>query len=494
MFFANHEVTLAGSGVAALLGLPGGLAERAGWLAADAQLRALETDDPLGRPGTGPVALGALAFELDSPGALVVPAVLYGRAADGTEWVTVTGEDTLPEPSREWLLSEACSPRRMEPTATMEIVEALPADYPDAVTRATLAIAAGGLRKVVLGRRIKVKASRELVASATLARLREDEPSSTAFLIGGEAGAFVGASPELLVSRRGARWSCRTRWPAPRRSTTRRPTACSGRPRTSRSTSWSSPTSPACSTPSAPSSWSPASPPLVALHTMAHLGTRIEGRLMAEGGAVPSALELVAALHPTPAVGGVPRAVALALIAALEPGPRGRWAGPVGWTDAAGDGDWMIGLRSAWLSGDCATLWAGAGIVAASDPERGAGRDDGEAACRCSRAWPRAPRPPRGGVPQVVPTRSGRSVLGAPSPRGGGLLVASGIATSKVAPWPGTERTLAEPPRISAIARTMERPSPLPPPVRAASSRQNRSNTRLAASGLSPGPLSETVM
>jgi menaquinone-specific isochorismate synthase len=90
---------------------------------------------------------------------------------------------------------------------------------------------------------------------------------------------------------------------------------------------------------------------------------------LAEAGRVPSVLELVAALHPTPAVGGVPRDDALALIAALEPGPRGSWAGPLGWIDAAGDGDWVVGLRSATLSGATATVWAGAGIVAASDPE-----------------------------------------------------------------------------------------------------------------------------
>jgi isochorismate synthase EntC len=102
---------------------------------------------------------------------------------------------------------------------------------------------------------------------------------------------------------------------------------------------------------------------------MAHLGTRIEGRLLEEGGHVPSALELVAELHPTPAVGGVPRAQALKLITALEPGPRGPWAGPVGWVDADGDGDWVIGLRSATIAANRVILWAGAGIVAASDPE-----------------------------------------------------------------------------------------------------------------------------
>ena len=79
-------------------------------------------------------------------------------------------------------------------------------------------------------------------------------------------------------------------------------------------------------------------------------------------------LGLLADLHPTPAVGGVPREEALAVIAELEPSPRGHWAGPVGWVDGSGDGQWMIGIRSAMVEGTQATLTAGAGIVAGSDP------------------------------------------------------------------------------------------------------------------------------
>jgi isochorismate synthase EntC len=111
----------------------------------------------------------------------------------------------------------------------------------------------------------------------------------------------------------------------------------------------------------------PAAPSLVAFRSVAHLGTRIEGELSGP----TSVLELLGALNPTAAVGGTPRAVALDFIAAGEPTPRGNWAGPVGWVDAQGDGEWMIGLRSARLhpEGDVVTLQAGAGIVAESDPE-----------------------------------------------------------------------------------------------------------------------------
>jgi isochorismate synthase len=83
----------------------------------------------------------------------------------------------------------------------------------------------------------------------------------------------------------------------------------------------------------------------------------------------PSALALAGLLHPTPAVGGLPRAEALAAIAALEGFDRGLYAGPVGWVDANGDGEWAVALRGAHLDGPRARLVAGAGIVAGSDPD-----------------------------------------------------------------------------------------------------------------------------
>jgi isochorismate synthase EntC len=82
----------------------------------------------------------------------------------------------------------------------------------------------------------------------------------------------------------------------------------------------------------------------------------------------PTALELARLLHPTPAVGGTPRAAALDLITRLERRDRGRYAGPVGWVDAAGDGEWAVALRGGEVHGRTAVLRAGAGIVAGSDP------------------------------------------------------------------------------------------------------------------------------
>jgi isochorismate synthase len=121
----------------------------------------------------------------------------------------------------------------------------------------------------------------------------------------------------------------------------------------------------------------PSEPSLVAFRSVAHLGTRIEGRLR-EPPEPPDILDLLGRMHPTPAVGGTPRQLALATIAEREPVPREYWAGPVGWVDAGGDGEWMIGIRSARLHADGRTLslHAGAGVVADSDPEAEAAETD----------------------------------------------------------------------------------------------------------------------
>jgi isochorismate synthase len=115
----------------------------------------------------------------------------------------------------------------------------------------------------------------------------------------------------------------------------------------------------------------PDAPSLYATDTMWHLGTRIEGQLKdasPDALAHTSSVALAALLHPTPAVGGTPRARAVQAIAELEPVPRGFYAGAVGWCDAQGDGDWHVALRCARVQGHEARLFAGAGIVADSIP------------------------------------------------------------------------------------------------------------------------------
>ena len=107
-------------------------------------------------------------------------------------------------------------------------------------------------------------------------------------------------------------------------------------------------------------------PYVLELPNLLHIASDLHGTL----GDGSSALDLVAALHPTAAVGGTPTAVAVDLIAELEPFDRGRYAGPVGWIDASGSGEWALALRSAQIADGRVTAYAGAGIVAGSVPVR----------------------------------------------------------------------------------------------------------------------------
>ena len=203
-------------------------------------------------------------------------------------------------------------------------------------------------------------------------RLRAVDPDAYTFAAPTNEGVIVGASPELLVSRRGLEVrSNPLAGSAPR----------SGDPDEDRANADALVSSakdreehaivvdavaetlrPFC----VELTWDP-EPVLRETPNIWHLSTRFRGVLKEPAA---SALELVAELHPTPAVAGTPRDGALGTIAELEPFDRGRYAGPVGWVDADGDGEWAIALRCAELRGDRATLYAGAGIVADSDPAK----------------------------------------------------------------------------------------------------------------------------
>jgi isochorismate synthase len=243
--------------------------------------------------------------------------------------------------------------------------------YMDAVRAATQSIRAGELRKVVLARQIRVEAGRVLDPRLLAARLRAVDPDAYTFIVPTARGVMVGASPELLVSKHGAEVrSNPLAGSAPR----------SGDPDQDRANAAALSSSnkdreeheivveavaeslhPFCEQ----LRWDP-EPVLLPTANVWHLSTRFHGVLRDSGTDV---LQLVGALHPTPAVGGSPREAALDAIERLEPFERGSYAGPVGWMDAEGDGEWAIALRCAELSGDRATLFAGAGIVADSDPE-----------------------------------------------------------------------------------------------------------------------------
>ncbi|HEX9683260.1 MAG TPA: isochorismate synthase [Acidimicrobiales bacterium] len=227
-------------------------------------------------------------------------------------------------------------------------------------------VRAGDAVKVVLGREIVVSTDRPLDPSVLAMRLHTAFPSCTAFHVDG----LVGASPELLVSRSGRRVRSH-----PLAGTAPRSGDPSADARLAASLLASAKERiehqitiarvhetllPHCSYLDAE-----AEPSVVAVANVQHLGTMVEGHL---SDPAPSSFELAVMLHPTPAVGGEPRDAALALIDELEPGDRGRYAGAVGWVDAAGDGEWMVAIRCAELVGAVAHVWAGVGIVEDSDP------------------------------------------------------------------------------------------------------------------------------
>lgn len=324
------------------------------------RLAEVDLDDEVGRPGCGPVAFGALPFRPDDPAELIVPARIVGRAADGTRWTTtIEGPRTDAPPAER--APGATGPGRFTVESSRP-----PQDWCDDVTTATDAIRAGRLDKVVLAREVLVHADREIDAAAVLARLAQVYPACHLFSVDG----FVGASPELLVSRHGDVVRAQ-----PMAGTTGR----RGDPVADTRLAAALLASPTYrfehqvtidmvhDTLLAYCSYLDyeAEPSVVTLANVAHLATMVEGRLSRPPASV---LELVRALHPTPAVCGRPRAEALALISELEHLDRGRYAGAVGWIDAAGNGEWAVSIRCAQLEGDRARLYAGNGIVADSDP------------------------------------------------------------------------------------------------------------------------------
>lgn len=369
LLFGHGGATgLAARGIA--MRLPAGLALEV--------LDAIEVDDAVRLPGCGAVVMGALPFSNTSSGELIVPRAVLGREVDGRFWrTTISGGARLDPEQLAEPVGDSDQPVGAEhdPPSSRSPDEFTLRPFPphdewcDAVAAAVTAIRNNrdGLLKVVLARQVVVEANRPIHPSRVATRLGALYPSCMVFSIDG----FVGASPELLVSRRGDAVASQ-----PLAGTIPR----SGDPEVDRQLAAellgsakerqehrlvvdevASRLRPHCTSLSVPEA-----PNIVPLRNVSHLGTRISGTL-APGAA--SALDLALLLHPTPAVAGTPTAEALAFLEAIEPGDRGRYTGPVGWMDARGDGDWAVAIRCAELDGHRARLYAGAGVVADSTPE-----------------------------------------------------------------------------------------------------------------------------
>lgn len=323
-----------------------------------------------GRTGAvPPVAVGALPFA-GGDATLRTPARVVRRTGPHQTWlIQIQPQDAGLTPFVPRPIEPAALPHR--PFTDLQMTaEPPPADYADAVRVAASRIRAGDLRKVVLARQIRVRAGRPLDPRLLAARLRAVDPDAYTFVAPTAGGVLVGASPELLVSKRGREIRSNPlagsapRFGDPqedRRSA--RALEASAKDRDEHRIvveSVAETLEPFCDE----LTWD-RHPIVLSTANVWHLSTRFRGTLREPA---PHVLELVAALHPTPAVCGSPRPVARATIDELEPSDRGSYAGPVGWIDAEGDGEWAIALRCAELAGDTATLYAGAGIVAGSDP------------------------------------------------------------------------------------------------------------------------------
>jgi menaquinone-specific isochorismate synthase len=337
---------------------------------------AADVTDPLAVPGSGLVAFGSFTFDPASDGSvLVVPRTIVGRRA-GTSWLTTIGTGpgllghAAPGPVGNYgyaALHPADGDGRNGTPAEVRwqdgSLSAL--QWEHAVADAVRRIRAGDLSKVVLARDQRATTAQPIDVRVLLRRLAARYADCYSFACAG----LVGATPELLVRRDGQQISSLVlAGTAPRGSSPAEDAALGAAMLASVKDveeheyaveSVREALAPLCA-----SLEVQPRPSLLSLANVQHLATRVTGMLAGDS----SALGVAAALHPTAAVCGTPTDIAMELIRELEGMDRGRYAGPVGWVDARGNGDWGIALRCAEIDGQRARLFAGCGIVAGSDP------------------------------------------------------------------------------------------------------------------------------
>jgi menaquinone-specific isochorismate synthase len=321
----------------------------------------------VGSPGTGPVAFGSFAYAAGSPAGatLVVPRVLVGRRGDRA-WLTLVS--TGPELTA--IGAPGVAPEPAPPQdVTFSDGATSPTRWAGAVARAVELITQDRLDKVVLARDLEVRMSSPVDARWVLRRLAERYDNTWVFSVDG----LLGATPEMLVrSEKGLVTSRVLAGTIRRTGDDEHDLALAGSlARSSKDLeeheyavrSVADALGPHCSSMNVPET-----PFVLHLPNVMHLATDVTGVLV--DGA--SSLLLAEALHPSAAVCGTPTAVADEVISELEGMDRGRYAGPVGWIDGSGDGEWGIALRCGWVDPEEPSrmrLFAGCGIVAGSDPE-----------------------------------------------------------------------------------------------------------------------------
>lgn len=356
LVFRSPRMTIVGLGEALRIEFGDDHGWAAEAVAAAEQLSALAPDA---------LALAALPFDRSRPGALIVPEITLIQRLHGEAHALIATTDAsdrsatgVPDPTTQ----HTASPRHVTVQAVRD-----PADWKRAVRAATERMDGTPLEKVVLFRELLVTTDVEIDPGAVLGRLLPTAPAGYAYRIGG----FVGASPELLIARDG--------------DTVRAHPMAGTLPRTGVPAIDTAATARLMASPKllhehqitidsladALLEWcsfvdSEPEPSVVEAASVLHLASQVEGRLSEPH---PSVLELAAAVHPTPAVGGWPLDLALEAIDELELLDRETVAGPVGWVNGSGDGEFAVALRSALIDGTTARLLAGVGLVSDSDPD-----------------------------------------------------------------------------------------------------------------------------
>ena len=319
-----------------------------------------EVTDPLALPGTGLVAFGAFAFSdiSSSTSVLIVPNIILGRR-NGVSWITRINSDAPLPPA---------TPVGPEFRISLRQGALSAEGYSDAVRSAVTSIRSGNLSKAVLARDLVGRLPIGADLRRITAELSLGYPDCWTFAVDG----LIGSSPETLIRADHGTVSARVL----AGSRARGVDALSDQDAAvALATSTKDQDEHQYALTSVLTALAPHSSTLAAsdqpftlkLPNLWHLASDVAGTL-SDGS---SSLDLIAALHPTAAVAGAPTQAALDLIHELEPFDRGRYAGPVGWVGANGDGEWAVALRSAHVSASGrVTAYAGGGIVDGSDPVR----------------------------------------------------------------------------------------------------------------------------
>jgi menaquinone-specific isochorismate synthase len=329
------------------------------------QTRSAVVRDEVDQPGSGVVCFGSFGFA-DDPGdsVLLVPEVVVGRRGD-TTWLTTIGIGAISS-SRSLRPTEA---PRAPRDVTFSDGALSGAAWETVVAEAVRRINDGRLEKVVLARDLVATAGSEIDVRWPLRRLAESYPMCWTFHVDG----LFGATPEMLVRRERGLVTSRVLAGTIRRTgdDARDLALAATLARSSKDLeeheyavrSVADALAPHCSSMNVPES-----PFVLHLPNVMHLATDVAGVVHDATDPAGTSLDLAEALHPSAAVGGTPTDVATRLIGEIEGMDRGRYAGPVGWMDATGDGEWGLALRAAELDGATVRLFAGCGIVADSDP------------------------------------------------------------------------------------------------------------------------------